>query len=90
MPLNLTAVAPVNPDPLIVTVVPAVPPGGSAAVIAGAGLTVTVTGFDVAGFEVTHAALDVITQLMTSPLLSEDELYTLLFVPTFTLPLFHW
>lgn len=56
---------------------------------AASGVTVIVTEFEVAGDPVAQDALDVITQVTTSPFPKEDEMYVLLLVPTFDPFLFH-
>ena len=53
------------------------------------GLTVIVIEFDVAGLPLTQLALDVIWQVITSPLLSVVVVYVGLFVPTLVTPFFH-
>ena len=53
-------------------------------------LTVMVMGFEVAGLPDTHVALEVITQLITSPLFNDELMYVLLFVPVFAPFSFHW
>ena len=52
-------------------------------------LTVMLIAFDVAGLPVTHVALEVMTQVTTSPLTRAALLYVALFVPTFALFSFH-
>ena len=67
-------------------------PDGLAAMLTLAatfGLTVMVTVFEVAGDPVTHAALDVITHFITSPLAREVEVNVVLLVPVFTPFIFH-
>jgi hypothetical protein len=65
---------------------------GDAAILtlaATLGFTVIVTAFDVAGDPVAQVAVDVITQVTTSPLASVVEVKVALFVPTFVAPTFH-
>jgi hypothetical protein len=53
------------------------------------GLTVIVIVFDVAGLPVTHAALEVITQVTWAPSARAAFVYVVLFVPTFVPLSFH-
>lgn len=54
------------------------------------GLTVILTGFDVAGLPVAQVAFEVRTQVTTSLLARAVEVYVLLLVPTFEPLTFHW
>ena len=69
VPLNLTEVTPINPEPEITTVSVAFPLKGMKDEMTGAGETVIVIAFDVAGLEITQLAFEVITQVITFPLL---------------------
>jgi hypothetical protein len=54
------------------------------------GFTVMVMAFEVAGLPVAQLALEVSTQVTTSPLASAALVYVLLFVPTGVAPTYHW
>jgi hypothetical protein len=54
------------------------------------GLTVIAIAFDVAGFPVTQAAVDVIRHVMLFPFANPASVYVELLVPTFTPFFFHW
>ena len=53
------------------------------------GLTVILILLEVAGLPITPERLDVITQVTTCPLLSEEVVYVALLVPTFVPFTFH-
>ena len=53
-------------------------------------LMVIVIALDVAGFPVTPERFDVITQVTTCPLVSDELEYVFAFVPTFPPFTFHW
>lgn len=58
--------------------------------MAGVFVTDIVMLFDVAGFPVTHVALDVIWQVITLPFVNADVVYVFEFDPTGVAPLNHW
>ena len=53
------------------------------------GFTVIVIVFDVTGFGLAHAALDVITHVTASAFSKVEVVNVGLFVPTFVAPIFH-
>jgi hypothetical protein len=54
------------------------------------GLTVMVTGLDVAVAGDAQVAFEVITQVITSPFTRDEFEYTALLIPSFTPFSFHW
>src|ERR1035437_8194 len=56
----------------------------------GVGLTVIVIALDVAGLPVTPAKFEVITHVITCPLVNVEVVYVELFEPTFEPFTFHW